>query len=148
MNKWDERFLDLAKHVSAWSKDPSTKVGAVITRGNEIVSMGYNGFPSGVEDNERLFNRETKYDIIIHAEINAILHAKQNLDGCTIYVWPLPPCPRCAAVIIQSGIDRVVSPACEEGSRWSSACNTAKSMFEEAGVVYFNSSGNGSLSSS
>ena len=79
---WDKRFLELASVVGSWSKDPSTKVGAVIVNENkQIVSMGYNGFPRGVRDDYRLENRETKYNLIVHAEANAIIHAKESLEG-------------------------------------------------------------------
>jgi len=65
--KWDKRFLELAKLIGSWSKDPSTQVGAVIVdENNRLVSVGYNGFPIGIEDNQRLFDREEKYDIIVH----------------------------------------------------------------------------------
>ena len=71
--KWDRRFMEMARLVASWSKDPSSKVGAVITRGKFVVSVGFNGFPQGVVDSEeRLTNRELKYPMILHAEINAI----------------------------------------------------------------------------
>lgn len=71
--KWHHRFLSLAKHVAGWSKDPSTKVGCVIAKDKRIVSVGYNGFPEGIRDTyERLNNRELKYQIVQHAEENAI----------------------------------------------------------------------------
>ena len=74
--KWDRRYLDIAKSVSQWSKDPSTKVGAVLVRDNRIVSVGYNGFPEGVDDSEERYNnRELKYDLVVHAEVNAIISA-------------------------------------------------------------------------
>ncbi len=82
MADWDARFLELARLVSTWSKDPSTQVGAVITRGKFVVSLGFNGHPKGVTDSPgRLENREVKYRTIIHAEINAILTAKQDLKA-------------------------------------------------------------------
>lgn len=104
--KWDRRFLGLAKDPYAtWSKDPSTQVGAVITKGNHQVSQGYNGFPAGVNDDaERYADREFKYRAVIHAEENAIIWAGRDLTGCTIYVYPMPPCAGCAGKIIQSGI--------------------------------------------
>ena len=97
---WDSRFLEMARLVSSWSKDPSTQVGAVITRGKFVVSLGFNGHPKGVADTpDRLENREAKYRTIIHAEMNAILTAKQDLEGCTIYVWPFMPCSQCGAAV-------------------------------------------------
>lgn len=139
MNKWDSRFIELAKHISTWSKDPSTQVGAVITRGKKIVSVGYNGFPQGVEDNyEHLHNREEKYPRIVHAELNAILTARTDLAGCSIYTVPLPPCSGCAGAIIQSGITRVVSIALarEQKERWEKDMNRSKGMFKEVGIEY------------
>ena len=144
--KWDKRFTDMAQLVSTWSKDPSTQCGAVITRGKHIVSVGFNGFPAGCLDNEKLYaDRETKYSRIIHAEVNAILSAKQDLTGCTIYVYPLLPCDRCAAQIIQAGITTVVSleASDEMKARWGTALNAGKDLFTEAGIewkTYFNRS--------
>lgn len=134
--KWDKRFLELAKLVGSWSKDPSTKVGAVITDDyNRIVSVGYNGFPIGVEDSEeRLFDRDKKYDIIIHGEINAILSASRSVKGCTLYTWPFQPCSRCASLIIQSGITRVVSVIQEE-KRWKKNFELARQLFQESGII-------------
>ena len=108
---WDQRFLDMAKLVGSWSRDPSTKVGAVITKGKFVVSLGFNGHPAGLPDTlERLENREEKYKTILHAELNAILTSRRDLNGCTIYIWPYLCCSQCAAVIIQSGIKQVVVP--------------------------------------
>lgn len=140
MNKWDLRFIHLAEHIAQWSKDPSTKVGAVIADGNNvIVSVGYNGPPRGVDDSaERLEVREVKLALTIHAEVNAILVAARNLGGCTLYTWPLPPCSNCASVIIQSGLSRVIStaPDLDTALRWASSNKLAKELFREAGVTY------------
>jgi dCMP deaminase len=131
---WDNRFLDMAKLVSTWSKDPSTRVGAVIVDpSNRLVSVGYNGFPKGVTDNERLLDRDKKYDIIVHAEVNAILFSNRTLKGCTMYTWPFQPCPRCAGLIIQSGIRRVVSIT-NTNPRWVENFTTAKQLLLEASV--------------
>lgn len=134
--KWDVRFLELAKLVSTWSKDPSTKVGAVITdKNNRIISIGYNGFAKNISDNNRLHDRETKYKIIIHGEINAILFAEKSLENCTLYTFPFMPCSRCAAIIIQTGIKRVVSYK-NTCSRWQEDFELSKSLFIEAHVDY------------
>lgn len=138
LNKWQKRFLSLAEHISAWSKDPSTKCGAVITKGNCIISLGFNGFPMEVDDHSsRYTDRELKYQMIIHAEINAILFAKESLDGCTLYTTPLPPCCRCAAQVIQSGITHIVAPQCttDLGERWEESLEIAKQMYIDAGVT-------------
>jgi dCMP deaminase len=110
--KWDRRFLGLAAHIATWSKDPSTKCGAVIVRPDRtIASMGYNGFPRGVEDDPLLLeNREEKYKRVVHAEMNALLFLREATDGLTLYTWPLPPCCRCAACLGQTSVRRVVSP--------------------------------------
>ena len=124
----------MAKLVSTWSKDPSTRVGAVIVDpSNRLVSVGYNGFPKGVTDNERLLDRDKKYDIIVHAEVNAILFSNRTLKGCTMYTWPFQPCPRCAGLIIQSGIRRVVSIT-NTNPRWVENFTTAKQLLLEASV--------------
>ena len=134
MSNWDSRFLELARLVSTWSKDPSTQVGAVITRDKFVVSLGFNGHPKGVADTlDRLENREVKYRTIIHAEINAILTAKQDLEGCTIYLWPFMPCSQCGAAIVQAGIKRVVAPP-SDNDRWAESFRFTTEMFSEAGV--------------
>ena len=134
--KWDKRFLDLAKLCGSWSKDPSTQVGAVIVDdNNRIVSIGFNGFPQGVDDSEeRLVDREIKYDIIVHAEANALMFANKSVEGCTLYTWPFQPCSRCAGLIIQSGIKRVVSVV-HDDERWKKNFTTARQLFKEAGII-------------
>lgn len=136
LKRWDSRFLDLAKLVSSWSKDPSSKVGAVIVdEKNRVVSLGFNGLPMGVEDtDERLNNRELKYDLIVHAEQNAILCSPQSVDGCRIYVYPYLPCSRCAGAIIQSRIKEVVVEDLPIPERWEKNFNLAKEILREAGV--------------
>ena len=138
LDKWDHRFLALAKHISNWSKDPSTQVGAVIThtRSKRVVSMGFNGFPAGVEDNrERLDDRDTKYEMVVHAEQNALMFAGDRAEGCTLYVHPLPPCARCAVMIIQAGIKRVVCDQPDfDHQRWGEAAKIADTLFREAGL--------------
>lgn len=134
---WDGRFVGLAQHIANWSKDPSTQVGAVLTRGKFVVSVGYNGFPPGVADTpERLSNREVKYKLILHAEENAILTAKQDLAGCTVYTWPLQPCSRCTAKLIQAGVARIVAPPPSDDhvERWGEDFALSRQMCAEAGV--------------
>ena len=110
---WDEYFMGLA-HLSALrSKDPNTQVGAAIVDENHrVVSVGYNGFPTGVRDDEFPWSREgdvltSKYAFVVHAELNAILNSQRSVRGCTIYV-SLFPCNECAKAIIQSGIKKIV----------------------------------------
>jgi dCMP deaminase len=132
--KWDYRFLDLAEFISSWSKDPSTKVGAVIVdENNRIVSVGYNGFPKHIDDNDRLKERDIKYNIIVHGEINAILFANKSVEGCTLYTYPFMPCPRCAGLIIQSGIKRVVSFV-NKIDRWEKDFELSRELFHESDI--------------
>ena len=138
--KWDRRFIDLALHISGWSKDPSTKVGCVVVgEDREIRSTGFNGFPRGIDDSmERLEDRELKYPLICHAEENAIMHAARigiSLKDCTAYVtWP--PCTRCARSLIQAGVVEVVYPGgIEIPDRWMEDFERSNSMMREAGVI-------------
>ena len=139
MANWDIRFINLAKHIAGWSKDPSTKVGCIIVGNDrEIRSTGFNGFPRGIDDSdERLTNRDLKYPLICHAEENAIMHAARigvSLKDCTAYVtWP--PCTRCTRSLIQAGVKEVVYPAgLTIPERWLGDFNLGKQMFSEAGV--------------
>lgn len=134
MDHWDKRLLGLAEHVSGWSKDPSTKVGAVIADNNKIVSVGFNGLPQGVADlPERLHDRQLKYKMIVHGEVNAMHFAERSIRGCTLYTWPFMPCPVCAGQVIQRGISRVVAPY-SDNPRWLESFQLTQEMFKEAGV--------------
>jgi len=109
---WDQYFMTLAYLVSMKSKDPSTRVGAVIVgKDNEIISTGYNGLPRNVKDKiDRYVNKDYKYLSSNHAEENAILHCARNgvsSKNCSIYT-PWIPCSRCAKSIIQAGISEVI----------------------------------------
>lgn len=130
---WDERFLELAAHISTWSKDPSTKVGAcIVDNKRHVVSVGYNGFPRGVFDNQERYNkRETKLMYVCHAERNALDNAHCDVTGCTLYCT-LFPCNECAKSIIQRGIKEVVTykPEREDIFNWE----VTKNMFREAGI--------------
>ena len=137
--KWDRRFLELASHISTWSKDPSTKVGCVVVgEDREIRSTGFNDFPRGIEDDaERLEDRAQKYPLICHAEENAIMHAARigiSLKSNTAYVtWP--PCSRCTRSLIQAGVSEVVYPAgIDIPERWEEDLEIALGMMEEAGI--------------
>ena len=137
---WDDRFMDMATMVASWSRDPSTKCGAVLVRPDKtIASVGFNGFPRGTSDADELYaDRPTKYGRVIHSEVNAILHSRDPfpLDGYSLYVVPMPPCDRCATVIIQAGIKRLVCspPEKPKMARWEEAFVRAEEMYEEAGV--------------
>jgi dCMP deaminase len=139
MDKWDERFCELASFVSRWSKDRNAKVGAVIfaRRGGDV-SIGYNGFPMDVEDSADRYNDEwKKLEMVVHAEVNAVIAAGSRAQGATIYVWGKPICARCAGLIIQSGVKRVVALAPESvpvESKWRKTGEIAAMMFKEAGI--------------
>jgi dCMP deaminase len=134
--KWIERFINLAAHVGSWSKD-STQVGAVIIRPDRsVASVGFNGLPRGVSDDPaRLADRDQKLLFTVHAELNAILAAREPLHGYSIFVYPLQPCAACAAAIIQAGISEVTCPGIPDNSRWAESFQAARTMFHEAGTV-------------
>jgi len=134
-HEWDLRFMSLARHIAGWSKDPSTKVGAVLVDNERrVLGLGYNGFPRWVKDlADRLDDRETKYSLVVHAELNAILNCAHRPVGSTLYVWPLYPCSECGKAIIQAGIARVVGLATGE-ERWQKSNSIAFAMFTEADI--------------
>lgn len=134
--KWHKRFMELANFISNWSKDPSTKVGAVIVdKNNRIISTGYNGFPKDIKDTkQRYLDRDIKLKIILHAEENAISFAKGDLSNCTLYISGLPPCAHCASLIIQSGIKTVVVKKQEIPERWIESMALSKEILKEAKV--------------
>ena len=133
--KWDRRFLALAEFIAQWSKDPSTKTGAVIVDPkNRVVSLGYNGLARNVKDlPERLENRDLKYKMIVHCERNALLLASKPVEGCRLYTWPFMSCTPCAAMVIQAGIVEVIAPI-SNNPRWIEDFKLAQTMFSEAGV--------------
>lgn len=137
--KWDHRFLQMANLVSQWSKDPSTKTGSVIVRPDRTVcSVGYNGFPAPMEDRpEWLAYRPEKYSRVIHAEINALLSAREPVKGYSVYAYPLQFCDRCVVHLAQAGITRFVSMKLPEGSvneRWEADCDRAMGMISVMGL--------------
>lgn len=142
-NKWNIRFMQMAQLISTWSKDQSTKVGCVIVSPDKaILSMGYNGFPRGVDDTPEYRQiRPTKYEFVVHAEENALLNAGRNgtrLSGGILYVT-MPPCTRCAGSIIQSGIKEIIYMEPEVQKQipgWRDSLNISFTMFDEAGVLY------------
>lgn len=137
---WHYRFLMLAAHVAEWSKDPSTKTGAVIARPDRtVVSLGYNGFPRGVGDTPaRLEDRNVKYDLMIHCEMNAVLSAHDDVRGCALYTWPFASCIRCAVHMVQAGIGAAVFPTLPERltERWAESVRQTKKIYDESGVTW------------
>jgi|TARA_B110000908_G_scaffold3261_1_gene4374 dCMP deaminase len=141
--KWDKRYINLAAHIAKWSKDPSRKIGAVaVGSKGQVLSQGYNGFPRGISDDDNMYqNKVTKYQRVVHAEMNCIYNATYNgtsLDGATLYIHGLPVCSECAKGIIQVGIKRVVTKEIDDSmpERWVESTQLTKQMFEESGVTY------------
>jgi dCMP deaminase len=139
---WGDKYIHLAKEISTWSKDPSTQVGAIVVGcDGQILSQGFNGFPRGIKDSEeRLNNRERKYELIVHAEMNAIYNASLNgvsLKDSTLYVYGLPICNECAKGIIQVGIKKVIAMRPKKYNiAWEESINNARNLFIEAEVMY------------
>lgn len=136
--KWDERFMRLAEHVSTWSRDPTTAVGAVVVgRDKRDVAFGFNGFPPGINDDARLHDRDIKNLITRHAEANALTACRNRFRPVTIYVTHFPCVRRgCASAIIAEGLLRVVAPepTGEFLERWGDDYRLALALFAEAGI--------------
>ena len=139
-NKWDKRYMEMAMLVATWSKDPSSKIGAVaVNEKGQILTTGYNGFPRGIADDDRLNDRPVKYKYIVHAEQNAIYNATYNgvsLHGSTMCVAGLPCCSDCAKGIIQVGVRRVVMNGDPLNGRWAESTRLTLDMFKEANVEW------------
>ena len=142
MSKWDERYLNVAREISQWSKD-RTKIGSVAVGDNgQILCQGYNGFPRGVIDQaDRLEDRSTKLAYMVHAEMNCIYNACNSgvsLRGAALYVHGLPVCSECAKGVIQVGVNRVVERydmgKFTSAPHWVESGRLSKTMFQEAGV--------------
>lgn len=135
---WNQRFIDLSSHVANWSKDRSTGVGAIITKDNIILSVGYNGFPRGANDDvESRHQRPAKYKYTEHAERNAIYNAARkgiSLDHSKLYIdWF--PCVDCCRAIIQSGIEEIVCKQPDlNDERWGSDFIISLELFKECKV--------------
>ena len=137
---WHRRFLALSEQIATWSKDPSRGVGAVIVSpSKQIVSTGFNGLPRGVEDRPERLERPVKYDLIVHAEMNAIIQCARNAVSpidCAVYS-SFFPCVNCALAIVQSGLRTVVTYRPSEGDEhWLGSIAKSRAVFEEAGVEY------------
>lgn len=137
---WDEYFMGVALLASQRSKDPSTQVGACIVDSEKrILSTGYNGFPQGCSDDEFPWNRDenlgqTKYQFVVHAELNAILNASgKKLAGSCLYV-ALFPCNECAKAIIQSGIKEVIYLS--DKYHDTPSMTASRRMLDSAGIKY------------
>lgn len=128
MHLWHERYLALANHVAGWSKDPKNQVGAVIVRDNKILATGFNGYPSGVPD-IHLDDRIYKNARTIHAEVNAIIQAEQNLKGSVAYVSH-HPCSHCTGALLQAGVEHIFYNTDNDDrlSNWKDSIAVAKDM--------------------
>ena len=133
-----EKYLQLVEfQAELFSKDPSTKVAALVLDNNQnIRSTGFNGLPRGFEETTERWSKPTKYDYVVHAEANAICSAARNgatLAGCTLFST-LFPCNECAKLIIQAGIAKIVTRKPEENSSWLSSFEKSREMFDECSV--------------
>ena len=134
-DKWRQRFMQLADHVSTWSKDPDAQVGSVIVDSyRRVVGLGFNGFPRGVSDEPiRFTDKMTKLSMIVHAEANAILNANSSVHNCDLFCTRAP-CTECTKLIIQSGITTVCAPVPTKPGRWLDDWQYAQQMLKEASV--------------
>jgi dCMP deaminase len=150
-DRWDRHFLQLCQDHARMSKDPRTRVGAIIVGPDrEIRSAGFNGFPRGIADTaERLNDRDMKLRLVVHGEMNAVLAAARTgtpLKGCTLYlaatddtgeVWGGVPCTRCTVEVIQAGITEIVSFTPKAvPSKWHDDLALARTILAEAGITY------------
>jgi dCMP deaminase len=148
---WNEYYMGIALLTAKRSKDPSTQVGScIVSPDNRLISVGYNGFPKsqlpvdvdailpwGKSSENEL---ENKYPYVVHSEPNAILHARESVKGCTMYLTWFP-CSDCAKTIAQSGISKLVYLHENTGPRYETSMKAAKFIFEVCGIVYEKYSG-------
>ncbi len=140
---WDQKFIGMAELLASWSKDRSTKVGAVVVGpDNEVLAVGYNGFPRRVNDDvEERHARPLKYTYVAHAEANCVFNAARYgipLKGTRLYLNFEPyPCPECTKAVIQAGIAEIIGPDrpfASSNPAWQESFRHSKQMLEEAGV--------------
>lgn len=136
--KWHPRFLRLAKEISSWSLDPSTKCGSVIVdKKKRIVSVGFNGFPPGIKDEENLYkSRPDKYLRVSHSEANSLSFAERPIDGCSIFIYPFLSCSTCTKLIITRGIVEVITLKMSDDLelRWGDDIKVSRELFSEVGI--------------
>lgn len=133
--KWIERFVQLAKTARTWAKGPDLGVGACLVSPDlRGISLGFSGYPRGICDSsERLGNTVVKDQVLVHAELNAILNAGRSVEGWTMFTTK-PSCCQCAAAMVQAGIVHVYTPPVEAESRWADNQRAALEYLREAGV--------------
>ena len=142
--KWHNRFLDMCRHIATWSKDRSTKTGCVLVKDRKVLSVGYNGFTPGIDDEKPYYHdRPQKYWYTEHCDRNAIYSAARNgiaLEGATMYLTG-PPCCDCARGVVMSGLSLVVWPKNnpfenpgEVQERWRESVAASLEILEAGGV--------------
>ena len=139
MDKWNLRFMKLAKETASWSKDLRTKVGSVIVRDRNPISMGFNGLPTNCNDEiKERFEPPQKYLWTIHSEANSLVQAAKHgvkTEGCFMYVT-LFPCANCAGLIVNAGIKKLI---CEDKPnfddvRWGENWKISQIILREGGI--------------
>lgn len=138
IDRWDSYFLRMAGCTRHMSKDPSSQIGAVIVKDRRVVATGYNGFPPGIADDDRLDDREKKYELVVHAELNALLYAGREARGATLYLWGFKgaPCINCAKHLAAAGIVRYVATGAPIPERWVESLQRAEAVLLEAGITF------------
>lgn len=139
ISNWDDYFMNIAELTALRSKDENSKVGAVIVNNeNKIISVGYNGFPTGIDESQVPHGRcgdflNTKYPYVVHAEANAIINGSNNYKDCRLYVT-LFPCNECAKLVCQSGIKEVIYLS----DKYKDSDNNiaARKLFDLCGISY------------
>ena len=134
----DKQMLRRAKAASFWSKDPSTRIGAVVHCAGQVLGRGHNGFPPGIAEDERMNDREQKYELVVHAEMRALISAGRAAHGGTLYLWGFkgPPCTNCTKHLIEAGIRRVVASGTPTPERWAESLRKSEAMLAEAGILF------------
>jgi len=135
-SKWDLYYMRLAREASRMSKDPSSKIGAVLVKNRRVIATGYNGFPPGIADNSRLNDRSIKYELVVHAEMNTLLQAGRDANGATLYMYGFesPPCRNCTKHVIAAGVVRVVGCGKAIPARWQDDLGLAAATLQEAEI--------------
>lgn len=132
-----EKLIPVAEAYAKLSKDPNTQVAALLVDSKgRVRAQGFNGFPRGIKDDERLSNKETKLPRIVHAEMNCIASAAAvgvPTENCALVVTRYP-CHECAKLIISAGIKFILCPEASAFSSWVSSTDVAEAMFAEAGI--------------
>lgn len=135
--EFDLMYLAMARSIAQESKDPSTKMGAVILTRDDRRFFGYNSFPLSMKQDTELYaDRKLKYSRMVHGEVRALNKVTCSVEGATLYTWPFLPCDRCFVQMLDAGIVRFVAPNATEDqlSRWAKAFDLVRSYAQEAGV--------------